>query len=104
MDKDILKSLMKLTDLMANEFVEINYIDKDVFEFIKEMRKFKEGSIDVKNIENFIKETATVESILSFICKALQTNKINNNRKDLIFIGNYLKELAEEIIEIGEKN
>lgn len=97
---DLIDKLNKVQIIM---FIEKNYLDKNIENLIKEL---KNKDIDaISNASNdyvdLIKNPVIDLRVITEIC---ETKKISQNKKDFIQLGKYLKEVADELIKIGESN
>ncbi len=98
---EILEQFEKIGKMM---FVEKNYIEGDINKFITELRNSKIESYSEDIPTDYKKLIEGPLMKLNVITEVIYTKKIEKNKKDFTQLGEYLKEVADELIKIGESN
>lgn len=100
MNSKILEMLKDFEKMSKRMFIEENYVDGDINKFIKELQGLK-TEVTAENQE-YGELIAFPLTRLELIVEVMYTKKITKNIKDFKKLGNYLKEVADELIKIGE--
>ena len=82
-------------------FVNMFYADSDIDRLIEEMKDLKinvVSNLDDEGYANFIGKQIGRMQILAHL---FQTKKIQQNKRDFVKVGEYLHELANDLIEFG---
>lgn len=97
----------KLQELKIMDFVIDNYCKGDIKKFVKALDEMNTDYVDLDDDDNSIKSKNYFDRIsndlakLQVITKLLYTRKITENRKDLLYIANYLRKISDNIEKIG---
>lgn len=100
MNKEILEMLKNFEEMSKCMFIEKNYVKGDINKFIKELQDLK-TKVTAENQE-YGELISSPLTKLELITQIIYTKKIVKNIKDFKKLGNYLKEVADELIKIGE--
>ena len=86
-------------DLAITMFVILNYVNEDINNFVNELKKTK-TTLPYKEIKD---KLCNIQTRLDFIRGSFKALELKN-KNDFIQLGKYLKEVTDELIEIGESN
>lgn len=105
--------LKELSDVFNKLNVEENYVNGNIDKFIKVLNfdsRNNEEIIEMRNIflkteeksaVDYAEKIARIVHKISLIETILNTKKLEQNKKDLIKIGNELLKVSQEIINMG---
>ena len=105
--KEMSELMDKLQKLTMMDFVIDNYCKGDIKKFVKALDEMNTNYVDLDDDDNIIKSKNYFDRIhndlskLEVITKLLYTKKIVENRKDLLYIANYLRKISDNIEKIG---
>lgn len=105
--KEMSKLMDKLQELTMMDFVIDNYCKGDIKKFVKALDEMNTNYVDLDDDDNIIKSKNYFDRIhndlskLQVITKLLYTRKIIENRKDLLYVANYLRKISDNIEKIG---
>ena len=103
MKKEMLKLYKKIEEIQRGMFVKDEYINKDIKNFIKELKNISLKTVsDVEN-KQFSEFIGKEISRLKLITLVLYTKKLESEVSDLVYLGKYLKELGDEFIEFAKE-
>ena len=97
----------KLQELKIMDFVIDNYCKGDIKKFVKALDEMNTDYVGLDDDGNIIKNKNYLDRInndlskLEVITKFLYNKKIVENRKDLLYIANYLRKISDNIEKIG---